>query len=307
MLSALFFAAAIGGSWISESNFQLYVPDGYTKREKRPLVVAIHGCTQTADDFAGLARVARLADRERVLVLLPNQDPAANAMRCWNWFVPENQKRGAGEPAAIKAMIDWVEARYAVDRGRVYVFGISSGGYMTSILLSCYSDVFAAGMVASGGMYEAAIDLQTAVPTALKGSERDPAASGRDAYRCSGSNHRTVPVLVFHGSDDPFATADRPSISSSSPTTSATTAWRTTPSSSSPATPALSRAATPSPGSTTAPARPRSCATTSSRAWDTPGPAATPRSRGRTRKARTRRRSCGTSSNSSGGASDLVH
>jgi poly(hydroxyalkanoate) depolymerase family esterase len=204
MLSALFFAAAVGGSWISESNFQLYVPDGYTKREKRPLLVAIHGCTQTAGDFAGLARVARLADRERVLVLLPNQDPAANAMRCWNWFIPENQKRGAGEPAAIKAMIDWVEARYAVDRGRVYVFGISSGGYMTSILLSCYSDVFAAGMVASGGMYEAAIDLQTAVPTALKGSERDPAASGRDAYRCSGSNHRTVPVLVFHGSDDPF-------------------------------------------------------------------------------------------------------
>ena len=205
MISGLIVAAALSGSWISQSNFQLYVPAGYTKREKRPLLVAIHGCTQTAGDFAGLTRISKLADAERLLVLLPNQDPAANAMRCWNWFVPENQKRGAGEPAAIKAMIDWVEARYAVDRTRVYVFGISSGGYMTSILLSCYSDVFAAGMVASGGMYEAAVDLQTAVPTALKGSERDPAASGRDAYRCSGAVHpRAVPVVVFHGSDDPF-------------------------------------------------------------------------------------------------------
>jgi len=200
VIGGLLLATAVAGS-----GFELYVPDGYTKREKRPLVVAIHGCTQTAGDFAGLARVARLADRERVLVLLPNQDPAANAMRCWNWFLPENQKRGAGEPAAIKAMIDRVETRYAVDRARVYVFGVSSGGYMTSILLSCYADVFAAGMVASGGMYEAAIDLQTAVPTALRGSERDPAANGRDAYRCSGAKHpRAVPVLVFHGSDDPF-------------------------------------------------------------------------------------------------------
>lgn len=203
MISGLLLAG-----WIAGSNFQLYVPPSYTKREKRPLLVAIHGCTQTAGDFAGLTRVAKLADAERLLVLLPNQDPAANPMRCWNWFLPENQKRGAGEPAAIKAMIDWVEARYSVDRRRVYVFGISSGGYMTSILLSCYSDVFAAGMVASGGMYEAATDLQTAVPTALKGSERDPAASGRDAYRCSGSKHpRLVPVLVFYGSDDPFVAA----------------------------------------------------------------------------------------------------
>jgi poly(hydroxyalkanoate) depolymerase family esterase len=210
MLMAIALAA---GSWISDSytnaagtrTFQLYVPAGYTKAEKRPLLVHIHGCTETPGEFAGLTRIAQLADKQRLLVLLPGQSATANPSLCWNWFVPENQKRGAGEPSIIKGMIDRVESRYSVDRDRVYVAGVSSGGYMTSILLSCYADVFAAGMVASGGMYEAALDLNTAIPAALQGSARDPKVSGADAYRCSGSVHpRLVPVLVFHGGEDPY-------------------------------------------------------------------------------------------------------
>jgi len=203
MISGLLLAAAIAGN-----GFKLYLPDGYSKRAKYPLLVGLHGCTQTADDFAGLTRMAKLADAQRVIVLLPSQNPAANPMRCWNWFLPENQKRGGGEPAMIKAMIDDVESHYSVDRSRVYAFGISAGGYMTSILLACYSDVFAAGMIASGGMYEAASDVATGLNAALHGSDADPAAAGRDAYRCSGAVHpRLVPMLVFHGSDDPFVAA----------------------------------------------------------------------------------------------------
>src|SRR6266496_4425063 len=101
MISTLFLAAALAGSWVSESGFQLYIPAGYTKSEKRPLLVAIHGCTQTAGEFGGLTRITRLADAQRVLVLLPNQSTEANPMHCWNWFVPENQKRGQGEPKMI--------------------------------------------------------------------------------------------------------------------------------------------------------------------------------------------------------------
>lgn len=207
------FILLAAGSWVSDSYtndagtraFQLYVPAGYVKSEKRPLLVHIHGCTESPAEFAGLTRIAKLADEERVLVLMPGQNAAANPSLCWNWFVPENQKRGRGEPAIIRGMIDWVAARYNVDRDRIYVSGVSSGGYMTSILLSCYADVFAAGVVASGGMYEAAVDLQTAIPTALQGSARDPNVSGTDAYQCSGAVHpRLVPVMVFHGSVDPY-------------------------------------------------------------------------------------------------------
>lgn len=207
----LMILAAVAGTWLSDSytndsgtrTFQLYVPAGVTKAQKRPLLVAIHGCTEKPGEFAGLSRIQQLADKEKILVLTPEQSAAANPSLCWNWFVPENQKRGAGEPSIITGMIDKVALRYNVDRERVYVAGVSSGGYMTSILLSCYPDVFAAGMVASGGMYKAAVDLPTAIPAALQGSARDPKTSGTEAYQCSG-HPRAVPVLVFHGGQDPY-------------------------------------------------------------------------------------------------------
>lgn len=208
-------STARAGEWVKNSvtnaggtrAFELYVPEGIQKNETRPLLVAIHGCTQAAADFAGLARTARLADQARILVLHPSQTPLANPSLCWNWFLEANQKR-EGEPSLIVAMVDWVRKRYRVDEKRIYVMGVSSGGYMTSILLSCYADVFAAGAVACGGMYEGARDVIEAVHTAGHGSAMDPDAAGADAFRCSGSVHpRAVPTLVFDGSEDPYVVA----------------------------------------------------------------------------------------------------
>ena len=185
--------------------YQLYVPAGYVATERRPLLVFIHGCTETPAEFAGLTRITKLADEQRVLVLMPAQSALANSSLCWNWFLPANQKRDSGEPSIIKGMIDWTRAHYSVDDTRIYVAGVSSGGYMTNVMLSCYSDVFAAGMIASGGMYEGADDVYSGAYAALYGSSRDPNATGTDAYRCSGSVHpRAVPVLVFHGASDPY-------------------------------------------------------------------------------------------------------
>jgi poly(hydroxyalkanoate) depolymerase family esterase len=203
--------SAKAGTWVYDSftnsagsrAFQLYVPTGYAAGQNRALLVGIHGCTETPAELAGLTRITQLADANHLLILLPAQDSSANSSLCWNWFLAGNQKRGQGEPSLIKGMVDWVKARYSVDASRVYVYGVSSGGYMASIMLSCYSDVFAAGMVASGGMYEAASDVFSAAFAALYGSSKDPRVSGDDAYRCSGSVHpRRVPLLVFHGSED---------------------------------------------------------------------------------------------------------
>lgn len=188
--------------------FRLYVPSTYAAGEARPLLLFIHGCTQTPEDFAGLSRIAELAERERILVLMPEQSAEANYSLCWNWFLPENQRRGSGEPSILHGMIDWTRERYNIDASRIYVAGVSSGGFMTSVMLSCYSDVFAAGMVASGGMFEAADDVYAGAAAALYGSPKDPDITGADAYRCAGSAHpRAVPVLVFHGDIDPYVAA----------------------------------------------------------------------------------------------------
>ncbi|OJT21984.1 PHB depolymerase esterase [Archangium sp. Cb G35] len=210
VLFALSGAPAQAGSWVHGSytnlwgtrGFQLWVPDGYVPGQRIPLVVGLHGCLQNPDQFAGLTRLNQKADAETFLVLYPNQSTTSNGTQCWNFMLATNQERGMGEPSIIVGMVDWVKSRYWVDGQRVYAGGVSAGAVMTSILLACYSDVFAAGMVGAGAMYKAATTASGSAYAMAFGSIYDPNARGRDAWACSGQRRWPVPVLVIHGTED---------------------------------------------------------------------------------------------------------
>ncbi|QSQ19044.1 PHB depolymerase family esterase [Pyxidicoccus parkwayensis] len=199
-------APAEAGAWVQglygTRGFQLWVPEGYAPETPLPLVVALHGCFQNPDQFAGLTRLNVKADAEKFLVLYPNQATFANPTQCWNFMLGSNQERDAGEPALIVGMVDLVKQHYAVDARRVYIGGVSSGGVMAGTLLACYSDVFAAGMIGAGAMYKAATTVSGTAWAMELGSIYSPDDRGRDAWVCSGRPRRTVPVLVMHGSAD---------------------------------------------------------------------------------------------------------
>jgi poly(hydroxyalkanoate) depolymerase family esterase len=181
--------------------YRLYLPSGHRASRPLPLVVMIHGCKQDAESFAAGTRMNALADRERFLVLYPEQRAIANADRCWNWF-DASAHSGGGEAAIVAGMVRAVAASYAVDAARVYVAGLSSGGALASILASCYADLFAACAVHSGVMFQAARSVTGARQAIATGSTRDPAAAAADAFRLSGHKVDAIPALVIHGSDD---------------------------------------------------------------------------------------------------------
>ena len=91
-------------------DYLVYVPRGYSRWRRAPLVVLCHGCRETAEDFAGVTAIAERADREGWLVLLPRQAESANRWRCWNWF-ERNTERGSGEAAIVAAQIVDVRRR----------------------------------------------------------------------------------------------------------------------------------------------------------------------------------------------------
>lgn len=209
--AALCVLTAQAGTWVTGSHtnqygtrdYELYVPTGYVAGQDVPLLVGLHGCTQTPALFAGLTGIAGLADTHNVLVLLPAQSVLSNSMLCWNWFLAEHQKRDQGEPSIVRGMIDQVKNAYSVDESRTYVFGMSAGGFMTGTMLACYSDVFAAGMMSAGGMYEAGTDLVSGVSAQRNGSTADPNVNGYRAWQCGGSPQpRPMPLLVVHGTGD---------------------------------------------------------------------------------------------------------
>ena len=161
----------------------------------RPLVVMLHGCTQTADDFAAGTQMNRLADEHGFLVLYPEQAAGANASRCWNWFRPQDQVREGGEPALIAAMVRAVMHEQPVDAQRVFVAGLSAGAAMAVVLGETWPDLFAAVGAHSGLPYAAAHDIPSAM-AAMKGR------GVTERTHAPGSVSRAVPTIVFHGDRD---------------------------------------------------------------------------------------------------------
>ena len=142
-------------------SYKLFVPGG---REGRalPLIVMLHGCSQSPDDFAAGTRMNEIAQERGFLVLYPAQAPRSNQSKCWNWFAPADQRRDGGEPALLAELTRHVAATHGADPRRVYVAGLSAGAAMADILGREYPDVFAAVGVHSGLPQGAAHDVASA-------------------------------------------------------------------------------------------------------------------------------------------------
>ena len=169
--------------------YKLYTPHGSTRR-RLPLVVMLHGCTQSAADFALGTGMNELADELGFLALYPQQAVWANLGRCWNWHRPGDQERGSGEPAAIAALTRHIIATCKANSARVYIAGISAGGAAAAIIASAYPEIYVAIGVHSGLVHGNVSTLRGAL-SAMR--------TGADA---GGKTTRPPPTIIFHGDQD---------------------------------------------------------------------------------------------------------
>jgi poly(hydroxyalkanoate) depolymerase family esterase len=190
--------AAPGGAQFLSKNFtnaagsrpyRLYIPSGYRAGRKIPLIVMLHGCTQSPEDFAAGTRMNEAAEAATCLVAYPGQTSRANFQKCWNWFAPADQKRDEGEPSLIAGITSEVMREYGADPRRIYVAGLSAGAAAAAIMGEAYPDLYAAIGVHSGLACGAAHDMATAFAAMQRGAPGHGQA-GR------------VPAIVFHGDRD---------------------------------------------------------------------------------------------------------
>ena len=176
-------------------HYQLYVPSSYSSAKSVPLVVALHGCTQTADGFRQLTRWDTLAEAKGFIVVFPEQDTGSNSLRCWNFFEDSSMHRGGGDAARIAAVTSLVENNYNVDPARVFVNGLSAGGGMASVMAATYPDYFAAIGIGSGCEY-------AATATCAGYQSADPTQAGQAAYKEMGARAHPMPFIDFQGDQD---------------------------------------------------------------------------------------------------------
>ena len=170
-------------------DYKLYIPARRTG-ERLPLVVMLHGCRQSPDDFAAGTRMNLLAEEQEIILAYPAQSAAASARRCWNWFRPGHQERNRGEPALIAGIVREILCEHPADPDRVYVAGLSAGGAAAAVLAETYPDLFAAVGVHSG----LATGAASGVLTAMAAMRQAPAKHRRGAA--------SLPTIVFHGDQD---------------------------------------------------------------------------------------------------------
>lgn len=174
--------------------YRLYVPaalaDSAPSSAGAPLVVMLHGCTQSPDDFALGTRMNAAAEAHGAVVAYPEQTRAANPMACWNWFEPAHQ--GGGEAASIAALTE--EVRGELSLGRAVVAGLSAGGAMAAILGRSHPELFGAVGIHSGLPAGAARDLT--------GAQRAMATGVTPRGRANSRTQASVRTVVVHGDAD---------------------------------------------------------------------------------------------------------
>jgi poly(hydroxyalkanoate) depolymerase family esterase len=173
--------------------YDVYLPDGYDGAKPVPVIVMLHGCTQTAADIARGTRLNAAADARQVVIVYPEQPASAHPRTCWTWYDTVHQSRDRGEPSLIAGITRAVMSRYAVDSTRVYVAGVSAGGAMAAIVAAAYPELYAAIGVHSGVPVGAASSVVQALGVMREGPA-DLAALPEITVR--------APAFIAHGADD---------------------------------------------------------------------------------------------------------
>ena len=206
------FLAGVFRTDAGERRYKLFRPGALPSAGQRTLVVVLHGCTQDADDIARGTRLNAAASREGFVVLYPEQPASANALKCWNWFLPEQSARGCGEAVIIAELTAKVVRDERIGPRRTVITGISAGGAMAANLVADYPELWTAVALHSGLPAHVARSQAEAIAVMTNGAA-DPDALGRAAFDAMGAyaraahdamgaRARIVPALLMHGGAD---------------------------------------------------------------------------------------------------------
>lgn len=197
----------VGNFGDNPGNLKMFVhqPIGIEKSTKVPLVIALHGCYQNAEQLAEQSGWSDLADHHQFIVIYPEQQLKNNRSRCFNWFRQDDIDSLSGEVASIHFMIQYAIQNYPIDESRIYIYGVSAGGATTAALLVRFPCIFQAGAILAGGPFKSIDKPTEAIKSMRNPIDRTPQEWGERA----GIPLECLPqLIVLHGTKDKVVSLD---------------------------------------------------------------------------------------------------
>jgi poly(hydroxyalkanoate) depolymerase family esterase len=166
-----------------------------------PLVVVLHGCSQTAGQYTQEAGWYKLADEHGIILVAAEQKTINNSSRCFNWFELGDITRGQGEAQSIRSMVQYMLTNHDIDPARIHVTGLSAGGAMTAVMLATYPEVFAGGAIMAGIPYKCATSMSAAF-SCMSGVNKTPTEWGNLVRGATSHTGPWPTVSIWHGASD---------------------------------------------------------------------------------------------------------
>jgi poly(hydroxyalkanoate) depolymerase family esterase len=189
---------ALPGAWPVRLSYFVYTPPGL--RKGCPMLVMLHGCEQSALDFACGSRMHRLADREGFLLVYPQQSLRGQRHRCWHWYQPD-AAHGYAEADAIAGIVREAAGDHHVDTSRIYISGLSAGASMAALVALRHPEWIAALGMHSGAALGSAQTASEGLRVMRYGAAQPPSQAMPpllpDAAAFPG-----MPAIILHGDRD---------------------------------------------------------------------------------------------------------
>ena len=181
----------------------IYSPSSIPKNAKKPLVVVLHGCSQSAQLVSEQSGWNRLADTYGFRVLYPQQRASNNPSMCFDWYRAADIDRDRGECASVKQMIDTFEKEYAVDSSKVFITGLSAGAAMAVVMMAVYPGTFNTGAIFAGGAYKSAVNVLSTTSAMMGWVNRSPKEWGDFVRDANPAFKGPYPkIIIYHGKRD---------------------------------------------------------------------------------------------------------
>lgn len=182
---------------------KIYIPESVQNDsvDQIPLIVALHGCSQTLKNLMEGSGWNDLAEENGFIVLYPMQKFINNTSLCFNWFKDKDISKNRGENGSIKNMVDYVVKNYNIDQQKIFIYGLSAGAAMSVTMLVNYPEVFNAGAIFAGAPYGIASNGIQGVKAMLNAPNKTSEEWGE---KIPDYNQKTnyPNLIVVHGEDD---------------------------------------------------------------------------------------------------------